>query len=84
MLLSSTKSLLDVAVYLPGSSRPATVRCRYVQPTAIQAQALPAALSGRDVLVSLPGSTQIALPQGTLTFLVQMHMMIPHVSGFVL
>lgn len=26
--------------------------CRYEKPTAIQAQALPAALSGRDVLVS--------------------------------
>lgn len=30
------------------------VHCRYVKPTAIQAQALPAALSGRDVLVSSP------------------------------
>lgn len=28
--------------------------CRYEKPTAIQAQALPAALSGRDVLVSTP------------------------------
>ena len=28
------------------------IKCRYEKPTAIQAQALPAALSGRDVLVS--------------------------------
>ena len=34
----------------------ANLVCRYEKPTAIQAQALPAALSGRDVLVGIPAS----------------------------